>query len=113
MSTIWELAEDALDGLGCAVAANVLVAASEELRPDEYMTFFVFSTTPAQSGDDAETLRNWMVQVSYYNRAGLVGMPDISGAMAAAGFRAGAWRELPYNQQTRHYGMALDFNYLA
>ena len=113
MATIWELAEDALDGLGCTVAANVLVLADGVERPDEYMTFFVFSATEAQSADDAETLRSWMVQVSYYNRAGLVGMPDIKSAMAAAGFRAGAWRELPYNQQTRHYGMALDFNYLA
>jgi hypothetical protein len=113
MSTIWEVTEDALDGLGVTVAANALVLASETARPDAYIVYQVISSPPRLHADDAETLRSWTMQVSYYDRAGLVSMPDIQGAMEAAGFTSGSFRELPYNQLTRHYGMALDFHYLA
>jgi hypothetical protein len=56
-------------------------------------------------------MRCWRVQISYYNRSGLAGMPDIDGAMTSAGFERGGVRELPYNQQTRHFGLALEFIY--
>jgi hypothetical protein len=39
-------------------------------------------------------------------------MPDIVGAMTLAGFTRLPGRELPYNPNTRHFGIALDFNYL-
>ena len=46
---------------------------------------------------------------SYYNRAGLSAMPDIDSATTSAGFERGPVHELPYNQHTRHYGLALDY----
>ena len=110
--TIWERVINALTGLGLPLAANVLIVASEAERPDAYITYFVVTALPVQHADNAETLRAYTVQVTYYDRNGLAGMPNINGAMIAAGFTARAPRELPYNQQTRHFGYAMDFDYL-
>jgi hypothetical protein len=110
--TIWERVEDALDGLGLPVAAGVMLQASGESLPDAYLVYFLIADPPAQHADDAETLRNHHVQVSAYSRSGLSTLPDIAGAMVAAGFTRGPRRELPYNQSTRHFGLALEFWFL-
>ena len=110
--TIWERVVNALTGLGLPLAANVLIVASEAERPDAYITYFVVTSNPELHADNVEKHRSHTVQVTYYNRAGLAAMPDIPGAMAAAGFMAANRRELPYNQQTRHFGYALDFVYM-
>jgi len=110
--TIWERVVSALSGLGKTMAANVLIVASEAERPDEYLVYMVVASPAEQFADNLETMRSYTVQVSYYNRAGLAGMPDISGSMETAGFTPGSQRELPYNQQTRHFGYALDFVYV-
>lgn len=110
--TIWERITSALTGLGITMAANVLIVASEAERPDEYLVYMVVTSPPEQFADNQETMRSYTVQVTYYNRNGLAGMPDISGLMESAGFTPGAQRELPYNQQTRHFGYALDFIYV-
>ncbi|PKN87784.1 MAG: hypothetical protein CVU46_03125 [Chloroflexi bacterium HGW-Chloroflexi-8] len=109
--TIWERVVSALTSLSVTMAANVLIVASEAERPAEYLVYSVVTSPAEQFADNAETARSWLVQISYYNRAGLATMPYISGAMAAAGFMPSAQRELPYNQQTRHFGYALDFVY--
>lgn len=109
--TIWERIVSALTGLGKTMAANVLIVASEANRPDEYLVYTMITSPAELFADNVEKGRSWTVQISYYNRAGLTGMPNISGAMAAAGFIPSAQREVPYNQQTRHFGYALDFVY--
>jgi hypothetical protein len=53
------------------------------------------------------------MQVAIWDRTGLSNLPDISGSMVAAGFCRGPYRELPYVDSTRHYGLAYDFFYLA
>lgn len=110
--TIWERVVSALTSLGVTMAANVLIVASEAERPAAYLTYFVVTSPAEQFADNLEKGRSWTVQINYYNRSGLAAMPNISGAMAAAGFSPSAQRELPYNQQTRHFGYALDFVYV-
>ncbi len=111
--SIWERVAAALatvTGL-LASAGQRLVASGTEL-PDEYATYHLVTAPPEQWADDAETARSYLVQVSYYNRDGLGAVPDIDSAMVAAGFSRGPQREIPYDQVTRHYGLALDYNYL-
>lgn len=112
MTTIWERVVSALTGLGLPLAANVWLAATAAEIPDAYISYFLVTSPPLSHADNAEMVRSYVVQVTYYSRAGLAGMPDIPAAMTAAGFTAGARRELPYNQQTRHYGLAMDFVYV-
>lgn len=110
--TIWEIAKTALDTLGLPVAANVYLSATGDALPDTYLVYFLVSSPPLMHADDFEILRSYRVQVTAYSRTGLATLPDISAAMVAAGFSRSGQRELPYNQQTRHYALALDFIYI-
>ncbi len=110
--TIWEQVEAALAPLGLPMQAVVYNVANEADRPDQYLVYLVVDAPPVQHADNLERHRLYQVQVSYYDRDGLAGMPDIPAAMVAAGFTAGSHRGLPYSQQTRHYGYALDFGFL-
>jgi len=111
--SIWERVVAALTGLGVPMAANAYIAASGQELPDLYLTYFLVSSPPEQHADDAETLRSYRMQVTIYNRAGLVAnLPDVDGSMVAAGFTRGPQREIPYNQLTRHFGLALEYVYL-
>ena len=112
MTTIWELTKAALNGLGVPLAADVYIPASGVDFPDLYLVYFLVTSPREQSADDAETLRSYITQVSTYSRTGLVGLPDVAGAMIAAGFQRSAMRRLPYSFQTRHFGLAEDFVYL-
>lgn len=111
--SIWELTEDALDGLGVALAANVMVEGTGTALPDQFIVYQLISSPPELHADDAETLRSYRMQVTVYNRAGLISLPDVEGAMVTAGFRKSMFRELPYNTLTRHYGLAMEFIYLG
>ena len=112
MTTIWERTNTALLTLSLPLAANAYVVSTGSQLPDAYLVYFLVSAPPQQHADDVETLRSYTMQVSYYSRLGLAGMPDINGAMTAAGFTAGPLRELPFNQQTRHFALMLEFSYL-
>jgi hypothetical protein len=109
--TIWERTQTALAGLGWQTAANTLVVATGSDLPDQFMVYQLISSPPEQHADNRETMRSYRMQVSIYSRNGLVSLPDVNGAMTAAGFCRGPIIELPYNQSTRHYGLALEFVY--
>jgi hypothetical protein len=110
---IWDLVQDALSGLGLPLAANTMILATGEQLPDEYIVHQLISSPPIVHADNFETMRMYRVQVAYYNRNGLSGMPDIKGVMVDAGFARSSIRELPYNPETRHFGLALDFIYTS
>jgi len=110
--TIWERVKNALTGLGVPISANLHIEASGAELPDLFLVYFLVSSPPEQSADDRETLRSYRMQVSAYSRSGLISLPDIDGAMVAAGFSRGPQRELPFNEQTRHFGLALEYIYL-
>jgi len=110
--TIWERIKTAISGLGLATAANTMIVASGASLPEAYLVYQLISAPALQSADDVEKLSWQRVQVSYFSRAGLAGMPDVTAAMLAAGFRRMESRELPYSRETRHYGLAMDFGYV-
>lgn len=110
-TTIWERTETALSGLGVDLAANVMLSDTDDTLPDTFLVYQLISSPPAQAADDDETLRWYRMQVAAYSRDGLATLPDIPAAMVAAGFTKSIWRELPYNQDSRHFGIAYDFIY--
>jgi hypothetical protein len=109
VSTIWERVDTALATLGVSYAQSTYISASASDIPDLYLVYFDVSSPPEQHADDGETERSYRVQVSIYNRAGLNSLPNVDGAMVAAGFARGPQRELPYNPETRHFGLAKEF----
>ncbi len=106
--TIWSQVATALAGITIPKAASLYVPAAGEL-PDQYLVYFLVSSPPELHADNLEKLRSNRVQVSIYSRSGLTGLPDVSTPMVAAGFARGPMRELPYNQLTRHFALALEF----
>jgi hypothetical protein len=112
---IWDLVKNALATIALTypVSAGSYVSATPGGGlPATYIVYRLISMGPEQHADDAETLRYEVIQVSVYSQAGLAGLPDVIGAMTAAGFMFTAGRELDFDPATRHYGLALDFEYL-
>jgi hypothetical protein len=109
---VWEITEAALGGLNLPAAASFYQAPSGGSLPDAFLVYFLVSSLPELHGDNAELLRTWRMQVNYYSRRGLGNPPNIDGAMTAAGFTRGPQRELPYNELTRHFGLALEYTWL-
>lgn len=113
MSTIWETTYSALSGLGVPVAADQYLASTPAANlPDTFMTYQVINLLPVEHADNEITISEETVQVSIYSRAGLVGLPDVIGAMISAGFMFSSGRELDYDPDGRHYGIAFDFDYV-
>lgn len=114
--TIWERVKTALAGLNTPMAANTFLTDSGEELPDVFFVYSLISDPAEQHADNVETLRFYRVQVTLYSRSGLAEVtPDqaaVTAAMLADGFLRGPARELPYNVDTRHFGLAMDFHYL-
>jgi len=110
--TIWERAKAALTTLSVPLAEGVYIPASGTVRPDTYIVFSTLPTVPLQHADNEEKLRDHLVQVSIWSKNGLVNLPDVEGAMKAAGFTYVTSRELPYEDDTRYFGLAIDFDYV-
>ena len=108
MTTVFEKVAAALEPLGVPFAENTYMGT----LPDEYLVYQLISAPAQQHADDEETLRTFRVQVSAYSTDGLTSLPDVTGAMKAAGFRAGPIRELPYDRNTGHFGLAQDYIYV-
>lgn len=106
--TIWERVETALSDLNISVAANTYTGST---LPDQFAVYQLISDPAIQHADDRETMTRYRVQVTVYSRGGLADLPDVRGAMLAAGFTRGPSRELPFNRDTRHYSLAMDFFY--
>lgn len=112
MTTVWEDVAAALSGLSEPIAAGQYLAASEAELPNTFLVYSLVTATARQHADDGETLRTRRVQINLYSRSGLAGLPDTDTPMLAAGFRRGPERELPYNRDTRHYGLVREYIYL-
>lgn len=111
-TTIWERVKTALTALSIPMAASEYKIQTGSILPDLYLVYFLVSSPPEQHADDIETLRSYRMQVSVYSRTGLTSLPDVTGAMVAAGFSRGPMTEIPFNQLTGHFGLALEFVYL-
>jgi hypothetical protein len=112
MTTIFERVETALGTLSPAVPFAMAPYKSTGALPDQYITHQLLPSEAAQHADDAETERTYTIQVSIFSRAGLVSLPNVDAAMLAAGFVKSTERQLPQDQATGHYGLAVDYVYL-
>jgi hypothetical protein len=112
MLDIWSVTSTALTALSIPMAADRYLTAQGADLPDAYLVYQLIDAPPMQHADNDEKLRNYKMQVNYFNRAGLASMPDIEGVMVAAGFTYAAGRNLPFNPETQHFGYSRDFNFL-
>jgi len=111
MTTIFERVETALNTLlPIPNAMDRMLTASGDL-PDKYLTYSLIDSPSELHADDHEIGRSYQVQVTIYSRDGLASLPNVDGAMTAAGFTKGNWRQLPRDAQSGHYGLAKDYNY--
>lgn len=113
MASVWETTYNALSGLGYELAANVMLDPTAGSLPDTYLVYQVISSPPLLHADEVEKLRWYRMQVTLYSRTGLATVPGlVAAAMVAAGFSKSVFRELPYNQETRHYGYEMEYIWL-
>ena len=111
MTTIYEQTKNALSKLRVPFGMGTFLGQGE--LPDQYMTYILVDGVPAQHADDAEIQRTYRVQVSLYDRNGLVSLPDVDTVMLAAGFQKGPERQLPRDEETGHFGLAKDYFLLS
>jgi hypothetical protein len=114
MATIFERVSTALSSLSPSIpnALGQYLSASGAELPDMFIVYSLISGAPEQHADDAETLRTYEVQISIFARGGLIALPSVDAAMLAQGFAKGPERQLPYDRETRHFGLAKDYYYL-
>jgi hypothetical protein len=113
VSDIYQMTYAALTGLGVPLSASQhLPATADGGLPDLYITYMMVDLTPAQHADNKEISRDELVQVSIRSRSGLSGLPDVIGAMISVGFMFAGGRELDFDSESAHYGIAFDFEYL-
>lgn len=114
MTTIYERVATALESLDPDVpyALDVYLTQSGGDLPDTFLTYSLITGEPEAHADNVETHRSYLIQVSIFSRAGLVSLPDVNTAMTAAGFMKSSERQLPYDPETRHFGLAKDYIYL-
>lgn len=111
MTTIFERTATALSSLSPVIpyALGQYLTANGADLPATFIVYQEISGTPEQHADDVETHRTYRIQVSIFSRGGLVSLPDVDTAMLAAGFTKGPERQLPYDKETRHFGLAKDY----
>jgi hypothetical protein len=107
--SVFERVKTALQPLGVPFATDQYLVESGDELPDLFLVYSLVSSPPLQHAEDKETMRTNRVQVSIYNRNGLTSLPNVDGAMTAAGFQRGPRTKVPYNPATRHFGLALEF----
>lgn len=110
--TIWQITHAALAGLGVPIAQSVYISDVSGQLPNLFVTYKLISSPVVQEADNIVTERRYRMQVSTYSRTGMTDMPDVRAAMLAADFIEGPFVELPYDEKTRHYGLAQDFFFL-
>lgn len=114
MPTIFERVEDALTALSPAVpfGMDTFLVAPGAALPATFITYFLVDGAPEAHADNVETMRVYRVQVNLCSTGGLVSLPNVDGVMLAQGFTRGPERELPKDQETKHYILAKDYFFL-
>jgi len=109
MTTVFERVSTALTTLSVPFGNQVYIPASGADLPDVFLVYTLITSPTELHADNAEALRSNRVQVSIYSRSGLVSIPDVDGAMTAAGFMRAARYQLSYSRETKHFGLAADY----
>ena len=113
MTTIFEKVVAALNSINPSVpyAFNQYLIADGSDFPDQFLVYTLISDAPQQHADNGETIRSYRIQVTTFSRSGLVSIPDVDTAMLNAGFVRSSRRTMPYDEMTRHFGLAADYIY--
>ena len=109
---IFEITQTALNTLAGIPSGVDVMLNDDGTVPDTYLVYDLIGAPPAQHMDNEETARTFKIQVSIYSRNDYTTLPDVDGAMKAAGFSRGDWRFLPFVQDTQHHGLAKDYTIL-
>lgn len=109
MIDIFALTESALATISPAVP--YAMSPYQGTLPDLYVVHQLINDDANQHADNEETARSYLVQVTVWSVTGLSNLPDINTAMKSVGFRKRNERQLPKDQQTGHYGLAMEFIY--
>ncbi len=113
MTSIFARVSTALAALTPAVPyALAPYLSADGTLPDTFLAYQLIASPAEQHADDAETQRSYLIQVSIYSRSGLDSLPNVDGAMTAAGFQPGDFLQLPKDPESGHFGLAKDYHYL-
>jgi hypothetical protein len=108
MTTVFEVTAGALTTLAVPFGQNTYHSADGTI-PDQYLVYQEITGVGKQHADNEEINRMHRIQVTCFSRTGLASLPDVDGAMRAAGFTLGPERELPQDISTEHYILAKDY----
>jgi hypothetical protein len=108
--TIFARVATALDTLSPAVEYGMGTYLGEDgALPDYYLVYQLISGVPGQHADDEETERNYRIQVTHWKRSGLEDLADVDAAMKAAGGVKSGEHPLARDNDTGHFGLAVDY----
>lgn len=111
MVDIFAIAKTALDVLSPAVPFALAPYEGATL-PDRYIVYQLINDDAEDHADNSEIARMYEIQVTIWDKNGLVNLPDIDTVMLAAGFHKGRRRQLPKDPKTGHIGIAQSYIYL-
>lgn len=110
MTTVWERTATALGTVSPAV--NYSVAPYKGSLPSAFIAYQLINSPAEQHADGEETERSYTMQLSFWDTAGIPDTTNVDAAMKAAGFTKSNVRQLPQDQQSHHYGLAVEYLYL-
>ena len=110
MTSIFERTATALGTVSPAI--NYALAPYKGTLPSAFVTYQLINSPAEQHADGAETERSYTMQLSFWSTAGVPSTASVEAAMKAAGFEKSDVRQLPQDQQTHHYGLAVEFVYI-
>ena len=112
MTTIFERVSTALGTLSPAIPYALAPYKSSDALPATFIAYQLIDDSAEQHADDAETERSSLIQITVWDTTGLVTLPNVDAAMVASGFQKGHKRQLPQDQETGHYGLAMEYIYV-
>lgn len=110
MTTIFERVENALATVSPAI--NYSSTPYKGALPNAYVTHQLLTSPPELHADNVELERSYTIQLNYWDISNIPSTTSVDAAMLAAGFQKNTVRQLPQDQQTNHYGLAVEYIYL-
>ena len=109
MTTIFQRVETALSTISPSI--SYAAAPYKDTLPNAYVTHQLINSPAEEHADGVETERSYTMQLNFWDKAGIPSTTNVDAAMKEAGFHKGNVRQLPQDQQTHHYGLAVEYVY--
>lgn len=113
MSNIYELIYNTLTQLGYPVREQGTFKTNETL-PETFITYQIILSTDNAHYDNAPASTTTRIQLALYSKKPAIKQNAdnlFRSVMLPAGFLRISGRDLPFNQNTGHYGYTSDYNY--